>query len=368
MKIFRTHNIMPLVKNLGLFFSLILTIVISIYASQYPTLQEPYLPALSSEFYYDKGRGIVEEFTGKVDSRALKLILETDLPVISQKSNTAFLPNTASIITFCLNLLSGVKLSDPLSYLHSEIPMMDIVPVTAEIADEFSPLEITEPPNTDPKDKPSQEPVVNKISSTTPLIAFYNTHTSETYQLTDGVTHIKGKAGGISIVAKEMEKVIEDKYKIAAVYSPILHDLSYNKSYVESEKTVKQLLKDNPELEMLFDIHRDAQVSRERSVTKINGKNVAKIAIIVGSNARVNHPKWRENLDFARKIAAKMDSMYPGLSRGISTTQWRFNQQYSTRSILVEIGSTQNTTDEAVESARLFADVVVAVLNDINKK
>ncbi len=365
MKLLKTLNIVPMVRNLGLFFSLILAIVFSMYAAQYPTGKDPYVPVLSSNFYYEKSKAVVGWAT-KVDPRALKFILETDLPVISEKSSDKLLPNTSSVVQFFLNLLSGVKLNDPLSYLKSEIPMMDIVPVTAEITEEFSPSEVTEPSK--PKfEKSSQEPVVNKISSTTPLIALYNTHTSETYELTDGLTHIKGKAGAVSIVAKEIEKTIQKKYKIAAVYSPLIHDLSYNKSYIESEKTVKQLLKDNPKLEMMFDIHRDGMVSRENSVTKINGKNVAKIMIVVGTNARVNHPKWRENLEFARKLNAKMDSMYPGLSRGISIKQGRYNQQYSTQSILVEIGSAKNTTDEAVESARLFADIVVAVLNDISK-
>lgn len=369
MKLLRTLNIMPMVRNLGLFFTLILIVVFSMYAAQYPTAKEPYIPALSSNFYYAKSMGIMEGLTSKIHPQALKFILETDLPVLSSKSNKGFLPSAASAATIGLNLLAGVKISDPLSYLKSEIPMMDVVavPVTAEITDEFSPTEVTEPSKPGSEDDSRQEPVINKISSSTPLIAFYNTHTSETYELTDGLTHIKGKAGGISLVAKEIEKSIRDKYKIASVYSPVLHDLSYNKSYVESEKTVKQLLKDNPQLEMVFDIHRDGMVSREQSVAKVEGKNVAKILLVVGTDARANHPKWRENMEFARKLAAKMDSMYPGLSRGVSIKQGRYNQQYSTRSVLVEVGSSKNSTDEALESARMFADVVVAVLNDIKQ-
>ncbi|HWI54116.1 MAG TPA: stage II sporulation protein P, partial [Desulfobacteria bacterium] len=268
MKLLKTLNIMPMVRNLGLFFSLILTVVFSLYAAQYPTTREPYIPALSSNFYYEKSRGAVEGLTSRVDLQTFKFILETDLPVISEKSNVP-LPNAASVAKICLNLLAGVKLTDPLSYLKSEIPMMDVVPVTAEITDEFSPSDVTEPSKSEGDDASGQEPVVNKISSSTPLIALYNTHTSETYELTDGLDHLKGKAGGVSLVAKEIEKVIRDKYKIAAVYSPIIHDLSYNKSYVESEKTVKQLLKDNPKIEMVFDIHRDGMVSRENSVARI---------------------------------------------------------------------------------------------------
>jgi stage II sporulation protein P len=179
------------------------------------------------------------------------------------------------------------------------------------------------------------------------------------------LTHLKGKAGGVTIVAREIKKVIEEQYGIAVTYSPTIHDMAFNKSYAESEKTVRKLVKDNPKLEMLFDIHRDASLTREQSITKINGRTVAKILIVVGTDARTEHPKWRKNLEFARKIAAKTDNMYPGLSRGIAIKQGRYNQHLNPHALLIEIGSAKNTTDEAVASSRLFANVVVVVLNDM---
>lgn len=370
MRNLKAPNIIPMVRNLGLFFAVIVAVVLSMFAAQYPNKDQPYIPALSSNFYYDKGKTTVEGITSKIDNKAWEVVLNNALPVISPSAYDTIKPNGSSILKLALNLLSGVKIEDPLTYLKSEIPMMALVPVEPVTADSFDETEtddISEPSPANPEVPIQRFQVENKIASEIPLIALYNTHTSETYELTDGLAHLKGKAGGITTVSREMQKTIEEKYKIAVTYSPVLHDLSFNKSYIESEKTVKQMLKDNPKLEMVFDIHRDGSMSREQSLVKINGKNVARILIVVGTNARADHPKWRENLEFARKIAAKMDTMYPGLCRGVSIKQGRYNQQYSPRAILVEVGSSKNTTDEAVESGRLFADVAIAVLNDMKK-
>jgi stage II sporulation protein P len=340
MKPIRNVGIRPMIINLGLFFVLISLVFFSVFVGSYPNFE----------------------------SQFLKNILKTELPVlaIADDRNTINYLDRRRVFRTCLNILAGVRLEDPLTYLRAEIPMMDAVPVTADNFDETAVDDIALKPSQEPQTEPSasQVRVDNQIKSKTPLVAIYNTHTSESFELTEGLTHIKGKAGGVSIVAKEIQKALEE-YGIISKYSPVLHDLVFNKSYSESQKTVSQLLKDYPGLEMLLDIHRDGSLTREQSIVKINGQIAAKILIVIGTEARADHPKWRTNLEFARKIAAKMDVMYPGLSRGVTIKQGRYNQQFSPHALLIEIGSVKNTTNEAVVSARLFANVTTAVLNDL---
>jgi len=373
----KAGSIVPLVRNLGLFFSAILLIFTAVIAGQFPTAEEPYITALSSKYYYEKGRDLVQGLSQNINNETLQILLRAELPVlaVTDSGEPAAEQRKKRLLRISLNTLSGVRLDDPLTYLKSEIPMMEVTPATADTYDETGPDEVLEDPGAgQPPEGSAPEtgdnagvvlPVENRVKSDTPLIALYNTHTSETFELTDGLAHLKGKAGGIALVTGEIKKVIEEDYGIPVVYSDKIHDTSFNKSYAESEKTVKQLLEGNPGLEMLFDIHRDGAVTREQSVVTIHGQQVARILIIVGTDARADHPGWRENLEFAREIAAKMDAMYPGLSRGITTKEGRYHQQYSPKALLVEIGSAKNATDEAVASGRLFANVVVAVLNDM---
>ena len=373
----KAGSIVPLLRNLGLFFSAILLIFTAVIAGQFPTAEEPYITALSSKYYYEKGRDLVQDLSQNINNETLQILLRAELPVlaVTDSGEPAAEQRKKRLLRISLNTLSGVRLDDPMTYLKSEIPMMEVTPATADTYDETGPDEVLENPGAGqlPEDSAPETggtagvvlPEENRVKSDTPLIALYNTHTSETFELTDGLAHLKGKAGGIALVTGEIKKVIEEDYGIPVVYSGKLHDTSFNKSYAESEKTVKQLLEGNPGLEILFDIHRDGAVTREQSLVTIHGQQVARILIIVGTDARADHPGWRENLEFAREIAAKMDAMYPGLSRGITTKEGRYHQQYSPKALLVEIGSAKNATDEAVASGRLFANVVVAVLNDM---
>lgn len=370
MKFSKLPSIFPMVRNLGLLFAGIIAVVFSVYAGNFPAKSTPYITALSSDYYYEQGKNMVSALPDKMPGSALKNILKTEIPALSIADDQENRPVGSKIMLLALNILSGVNLEDPLTYFKAEIPMMDVTPVTADSLDETGFDEVTEPPATPPptaQNKP--ETVKNTISSEKPLIALYNTHTSETFELTDGVAHKKaGEAGGVATVAKEIQKTIQDKYNIAVTYSPKIHDASFNKSYAESEKTVKEFLKEYPGLQLLFDIHRDGALSREQSLVSINGKKVAKILIVVGTNARAYHPKWRENLELARKLSNKINELYPGLCRGITVKQGRYNQHLSTHALLVEIGSAKNSTDEAVATGRMFADAVVALLNDLQNK
>lgn len=299
-----------------------------------------------------------------------KNVLNAGLPVMNWAKTGArpALKSGDAMLGHFLFYLTGVKISNPVNLLQHEIPLMAaVIPATAtdSVEEWIEPEEITEPPVSDLAGGEALPTVENRVYSTDTLIALYNTHSSETYELTDGLTHLKGKAGGIATVTAELAKALEETYRIKVKRSDKIHDTAFGRSYVESEKTVKTLLQENPNLKMLIDVHRDGFLPRERTLVKLGGQQMARILLVVGTDARADHPNWRKNLEFARLVAAKMDKLYPGLSRGISVKDGRYNQQHHPRGLLVEIGSAKNSTDEAVRSAKLFANVLVAVLNDL---
>ncbi len=352
-------RILPLLKSLVIFAALTTLIFIGLSTEFFPDVSETAVPTMSNNNPL-KTRidfpNILRGVTGNVLSQhipGLDNLKMTELPNVGQQD----------IINFCLFILTGVKLNEPLAYLQAEVPVMKNIPIEIENQDELQPDTITEPPASQAEETVPK--IDNKIVTDLPLVAFYSTHSSETYQLTDGNAHAKGKAGAILEVAQAFAKDIETKYRIPTVFSDKIHDLAFNKSYVESEKTVLDFLKNYKSLKILLDIHRDSSLPRDRTKVQINGKSCAKVLIVVGTDARASHPKWRENLAFARKVAAKMDQLYPGLSRGISVKQGRYNQQYKTTALLMEIGSVNNTKEEALNSVSLLADVMAAVLNEM---
>lgn len=194
-----------------------------------------------------------------------------------------------------------------------------------------------------------------------PMIIIYNTHNGEGYKPSEGASRFDGKNAGIVEVAKNMGRAFESLHAIKTIQSDVIHDYpDFTKSYINSMRTVQGLLKKYPKVQVVIDVHRDAGLNqRSDTLVKINGKNYAKVMLVVGTE----HPKWKDNANFAEKVVNKANELYPGL---IKTTRLakdrRYNQHLHPRALLMEFGSDLNTKEDANNSARLMAEVISAVL------
>lgn len=198
-----------------------------------------------------------------------------------------------------------------------------------------------------------------------PLVAIYHTHTSESFVPTTGVTHRRGgQLGEIVVVGEALVNQL-NKYQVQAVHSKQIHDFpSFMKAYGPSEITVKKILADHPSIQVVLDIHRDAE-SRDNVLTEINGVPVARIAMVVAVGQEdLVQPHWQKNLAFAKEIDDKMNAYFPGLSRGIQTVEWRYNQHLHERALLLEIGSQETSQEEAERAIEIFGGILVEILSE----
>jgi stage II sporulation protein P len=193
-------------------------------------------------------------------------------------------------------------------------------------------------------------------------VAIYHTHTGETYQSTDGVERFDGRPGAVAEVGRVVQRVLQERHGIGVAHSEQVHDVPYSRSYLESEKTVRRMLGEHPDLKVLLDIHRDSIRDRSYVATNIGGREVATILLVVGSDARRPFPTWRKNFNFARTVAAKAQELYPGLIVGVRVKEGRYNQFLHPGALLIEVGGVANHTAEALRTAELLADVLAAVL------
>lgn len=201
-----------------------------------------------------------------------------------------------------------------------------------------------------------------------PLVAIYNTHNAESYRASQGKAKFEGENGGVEQVAAALASYLSDDYGIPVVRSTTIHDYpDFALSYANSEKTLKKLLAENPSVLVALDIHRDAGLASPPSI-EINNQQVAQVLLIVGSDARLGHPHWRQNETFARRLKAKMDKLYPGLCRGIRIQEGRYNQHLLPYSLLLEIGSDNNTLAEAERSACLVAKTLAIILEEYQQE
>ena len=75
----------------------------------------------------------------------------------------------------------------------------------------------------------------------------------------------------------------------------------------------------------------------------------------------MNMPGFFENLRFAAALADKMQELYPGLCRPVLFDYRKYNMDLSPGLLLIEIGATGNTLEEAKYSAELLANALVAL-------
>lgn len=263
-----------------------------------------------------------------------------------------------------------VHIEGPRGLLDSQLTILKVVekeqgiPIMEEDDEEYEYI-----PEVDYENlvEPPEPPASDFIKSDKPLVAIYTTHNSETYIPTDGKSKVEGKNGGVAKVAQKLAEELEKK-GVKTIRSTTIHDYpSFTKSYGKSLKTVQTMLSQNPSIQVVIDVHRDAGIPRKETV-KIDGQEMAKILLIVGSNARAEHPHWEKNKKFAENLVKKMDELYPGLSKGYRVQSGRYNQHLHPRAILIEVGSDKNSLEEAQRAVALFAQVLTEVLATLQQE
>ena len=267
--------------------------------------------------------------------------------VSSSQSKISFQWGLRGIVGF----FTGVDLRDARSLLRAEIPLISLFTSNTPTVSAMS------LPNF-PKFEWRKGSLPGK-----PLIGIYHTHTAESFIPSAGAAHKPGgQAGDIVDVGEGFAKRL-NKDGIPVIQSKAIHDYpSFMKAYGPSEMTARKMLEENPSIQMIFDIHRDAD-KRENTTAVINGEAVAKITIVVGmGQPDLLQPHWQQNHAFAKLIDAKLNQYYPGLSKGIQLVEWRYNQHLHPRALLLEVGCQENSKEEAIRSMELLADIVAEIL------
>ena len=207
-----------------------------------------------------------------------------------------------------------------------------------------------------------------------PQVLIYHTHATEAFEPFDlGYFDISGSwrstdsEENMIAVGNAFAAVLSEK-GIGFIHDTTMHDdPSYNGSYQRSAVTVKKHLSENPGVSVCLDLHRDAIEPSSKEIIKptvvINGRKAAQIMIISGcDNGNFNMPDYWENLRFAAALADKLEELYPGICRPILFDYRKYNMDLSPGLLLIEIGATGNTLEEAKYSAELLGNALAELL------
>jgi stage II sporulation protein P len=207
-----------------------------------------------------------------------------------------------------------------------------------------------------------------------PKVLIVHTHASECYS-PQGAESYKAGTSDRSldnsrnmIAVGEAAKKVFEKWGIEVIHDKTIHDHpNFNGSYANSLKTVEGYLAKYTSICVVLDLHRDAFVyengSKAKFVTEINGEKTAQLMLVVGTDAGgLEHPYWRENMKLALKIQNRIMEKYPGLMRGVNLRRERFNGHTTRGSLIIEVGSSGNSLDEAVRGITLGAEEIAKLL------
>ena len=209
--------------------------------------------------------------------------------------------------------------------------------------------------------------------SSEPQVLIMHTHTTETYELEEKDWYdpeFTCRSTDLSVNMAAVGEEIAAQLNAAGIvtlHDTTLHDYpSYNGSYERSNETVRAYLEQYPSIKVVLDVHRDAiepsSGQRVSAVAEIDGRTAAQVMIICGADNGGNLPNFEQNLAFAAAWENAMESRYPGLTRPVLFDYRYYNQDLTTGSLLIEIGSHGNTLEQARYSGQLVGQALAALL------
>lgn len=204
-------------------------------------------------------------------------------------------------------------------------------------------------------------------------ILLYNTHTSESYANSDkykfeysGARRSQDATYNMLSVAKKFKENLDSK-GFEVVHDTTPHDYgTYTSSYARSRITVKNALATMGHAGISIDVHRDATNDLDyRPTVKIKGVEVAQCMLVMGVGTDVtNNPYYEDNLKLAFKIQQLADEVYPGLFKPMMIRNSIYNQDLNKYSLLIEVGASGNTLDEAYLTTRCLSNLLNIIYKD----
>ena len=209
-----------------------------------------------------------------------------------------------------------------------------------------------------------------------PLVLILHTHSREAYQ-PDGATYIEGAVGDATYSDDESKNMIAvgtvlarslQAHGIGSVHCTAAHDSpTLGGAYDRSAETVKAYLAEYPSIRYVIDLHRDAVTTDGgevvRAVCEIEGESVAQVMAVIGTDANgTDFAGWENNLAFALQMRELLNTESRELCRPIFLRNASFHQELAPCSILLEIGTSGNSLDEAKRAAKLVGDALADLI------
>ena len=201
-----------------------------------------------------------------------------------------------------------------------------------------------------------------------PQILIYHTHSQEGF-----ADSVEGDASTTIVgVGERLARILTDQYGYEVLHHTEAYDVpSRDDAYSVALPEIEKLLTENPQIQVVIDLHRDAMDESTRLVTEVDGRPTAKFMFFngvsrtrkTGNIAYLYNENLDSNLAFSFQMQKTALEYYPGLTRKIYLKAYRYNMHLRPRTLLVELGAQNNTVEEAMNACDPLAHILDMVLS-----
>lgn len=181
-----------------------------------------------------------------------------------------------------------------------------------------------------------------------PKILLYHTHGSESFTA--------GAAKSVPTVVTagvELARILEENYGLAVLHHREIYDQPRNEAYRNARPVVKEIIAENPSVELVIDLHRDG-VARSRTTVTVGDRELASILMVHGCR----NPGAAQNLELVFSLESELEAVLAPLSRGVLQRDLLYNQDLHPYAILLELGGHENSIDEALDALPYLAEAI----------
>ena len=205
-------------------------------------------------------------------------------------------------------------------------------------------------------------PSLKKTLQEKPEILIYHTHTMEHYSEATGQN--TNPDANVVGVGQMLTKELEEGYGISVLHDTTNYTMpDYDTAYDRSREGLEKNLSENGDFKLVIDLHRDS-APRSSVVANLNNQSLAKFMFVLSENVQTYDTNKKvvddlygigNNL-FPELIKQSRIFEYPGGING-------FNQGLIENSMIIEVGSHNNTAQEAKLTSKYIARILAEYLN-----
>ena len=212
----------------------------------------------------------------------------------------------------------------------------------------------------------SYDCTLNKNSEGSQIL-IYHSHSQEGF-----ADSVEGDTSTTIVGAGEkLARLLEEEYGYKVMHHTGIYDVpSRDNAYSNALPVIEKVLAENPSIQIVIDLHRDAVAEGTKLVKNIDGKEYARFMFFNGICRSTNgpitylsNPYLQENLAFSFQAQVVAESYFPGITRKIYLKAWRYNMHLKPRNMLIELGAQTNTVEEVMNTTEILAFVIDKVLS-----